>query len=219
MRLRLQLDIRGHTCALEVIILLLAIEPSKPSSHVQPMFGAYSMGGGFAGTPKENQDGFLIYEALSDGSLPFITAVLDGHGVNGRMVSALAEKELGPLFLERCNQGQAVEEALEGAILATATVVEQSTVDCREAGSTVVACVQDGDDLVVANVGDSRCVLGRCQAGQWSAVPLSRDHKPDDPTEKKRIQRMGGFVEPTRVRGWGYQGPPRVWKRKQQVRA
>jgi serine/threonine protein phosphatase PrpC len=175
------------------------------------------MAGGFNGTPKENQDGFLIYQAQPDESPPFVTAVLDGHGINGRLVSALAEKELGQQFLDRCHQGEPIGPALEGAILDTATIVDQSTVDCREAGSTVVACTQDKDELIVANVGDSRCVLGRCQGGKWSALPLSRDHKPDDAIEKRRIQGMGGFVEPTRVRGWGYQGPPRVWKRKQQV--
>lgn len=26
-----------------------------------PIFGAYSMGGGFAGTPKENQDNYFVF--------------------------------------------------------------------------------------------------------------------------------------------------------------
>ena len=33
--------------------------------------------------------------------------------------------------------------------------------DCAESGSTCVVCVRRGDNLIVANVGDSRCVLGR----------------------------------------------------------
>ena len=61
-----------------------------------------------------------------------------------------------------------------------------------EAGCTaVVACVR-GDQLVVANAGDSRAVL--CRSG--IAVPLSEDHKPALPSESARIEAAGGWVTP-----------------------
>jgi len=44
--------------------------------------------------------------------------------------------------------------------------------------------------IVVANIGDSRAVLCRDN----KAWDLSRDHKPNDPTEKARIERFGGSV-------------------------
>ncbi|CAB9503294.1 Protein phosphatase 2C [Seminavis robusta] len=44
--------------------------------------------------------------------------------------------------------------------------------------------------LIVANIGDSRAVYGR----HGTAVPLTRDHKPDDPLELQRIQAAGGTV-------------------------
>ena len=43
---------------------------------------------------------------------------------------------------------------------------------------------------MVANAGDSRCVL--CRGGQ--AVELSFDHKPEDEPEKARIEKAGGKV-------------------------
>jgi len=44
--------------------------------------------------------------------------------------------------------------------------------------------------LYIANAGDSRCVLAR----KGKAVPLSFDHKPDNPEEKKRIEDAGSII-------------------------
>lgn len=72
--------------------------------------------------------------------------------------------------------------------------------------------------LFVANIGDSRCVLGRSPAAACAnfrrssrspsraasvppidAVRLSRDHRPTDPAEKARILGAGGRVQMGRV--------------------
>lgn len=45
--------------------------------------------------------------------------------------------------------------------------------------------------LISANVGDSRAVL--CRAGR--AIELTKDHKPNDPEERRRIEGLGGKVE------------------------
>jgi serine/threonine protein phosphatase PrpC len=44
--------------------------------------------------------------------------------------------------------------------------------------------------IITANIGDSRAVL--CRNGH--TIPLSRDHKPDDPIEQQRIQQLGGRI-------------------------
>ena len=44
--------------------------------------------------------------------------------------------------------------------------------------------------VIVANAGDSRCVL--CRDGK--AVDMSFDHKPEDEPERKRIEAAGGKV-------------------------
>lgn len=58
-------------------------------------------------------------------------------------------------------------------------------------GCTAVVCCVCPDKVVVANCGDSRAVL--CRQGQ--AVPLSEDHKPNCPNEKRRIAKAGGSIE------------------------
>jgi len=48
-----------------------------------------------------------------------------------------------------------------------------------EAGCTAVVCLITQTDIIVANVGDSRCFVGVNR----QAEALSFDHKPDNPAE------------------------------------
>ncbi|CAI9287169.1 unnamed protein product [Lactuca saligna] len=60
----------------------------------------------------------------------------------------------------------------------------------RDAGSTASTAIIVGTRLLVANVGDSRAVI--CRGG--NAYAVSRDHKPDQSDERRRIEDAGGFV-------------------------
>ena len=59
-----------------------------------------------------------------------------------------------------------------------------------DSGCTAVVAILRGNQLFVANAGDSRCVLSR----KGRTVPLSADHKPEDDAEKTRIEGAGGVV-------------------------
>ena len=59
-----------------------------------------------------------------------------------------------------------------------------------DSGCTAVVVLMREDKLFVANAGDSRCVL--CRDGV--AVELSFDHKPEDDSERTRIEAAGGKV-------------------------
>ncbi|XVF51331.1 hypothetical protein PTKIN_Ptkin04bG0176300 [Pterospermum kingtungense] len=60
----------------------------------------------------------------------------------------------------------------------------------KTTGSTAVVVLVGREEVVVANCGDSRAVL--CRGG--AAVALSRDHKPDKPDERERVEAAGGRV-------------------------
>lgn len=130
-------------------------------------------------------------------------AVLDGHG--GADVSALASKLLARevVAVGRESKEPCLEEALSKALPRLDARVRAGALQlgrlCKGAlhpfhtvGTT--ACVAAVDfakqEIVVANVGDSRAILIR----GGKAIALSEDHKPEDPKERKRIENAGGRV-------------------------
>ncbi|KAL9233931.1 hypothetical protein vseg_008863 [Gypsophila vaccaria] len=64
-------------------------------------------------------------------------------------------------------------------------------------GSTACVSLIRGNRLLVANAGDSRCVISR----KGQAYNLSRDHKPELEAERDRILKAGGFIHAGRVNG------------------
>lgn len=59
-----------------------------------------------------------------------------------------------------------------------------------DSGTTAVVALIRGKQLIVANAGDSRCVVS--EAGK--ALDMSYDHKPEDEVELARIKNAGGKV-------------------------
>ncbi|KAH9305486.1 hypothetical protein KI387_009890 [Taxus chinensis] len=82
------------------------------------------------------------------------------------------------------------------------------TVDCLCSGTTAVTVVKQDQDLVIANVGDSRAILGTLSDdNRLMAVQLTVDLKPNLPKEAERIRHCRGRVfsledEPEVYRVW-----------------
>ena len=69
-------------------------------------------------------------------------------------------------------------------------------VDATDSGACAVVVWMRGKELVVANAGDCRAVLGTRHDGQLCSSPLSQDHKVNLPAEQARIEAAGGWVRP-----------------------
>jgi len=165
---------------------------------------------------KENQDNYFVHEAKSSGD--FYVGVVDGHGLQGKEVSAFLRNKLGPKAWQSASNGEGseVENLLKKKFSETAEELRRSGIEVSESGSTAVTVLRKGNNLYCANVGDSRCVLAReSNNGRVEAVPLSDDHKPDRQDEKQRILRNRGAVEPIRAFNGRLVGPARVWSKKQ----
>lgn len=153
---------------------------------------------GVRGHRTEMEDA-VVAERVTDDICCF--AVFDGHG--GDFVSRWAAEAL-PQALRAAIAARPkpflkaalpkLDELLLGMDRELANTALEEVLRC---GSTAAILLATASRLVVANLGDSRAVLCR----GTSAVPLSKDHKPTDPEERRRITASGGGVFQGRVNG------------------
>ena len=135
-----------------------------------------------------NQDNYSVEECVGGDLDCRIYIVLDGHGEHGHLVSARCHDNL-PKYLMSTDFNAKRSNAMMQSDL------NNCPIDVKCSGATCVTCVIRDGLVQIGNCGDSRAVLGRRTAsGGYSAIPLSRDHKPDRQDERKRIQEQGGQV-------------------------
>jgi hypothetical protein len=168
------------------------------------------------GKPKKfNQDATLTLQDFASTKNQYYFAVFDGHGSLGHEVSGFVKRVL-PLYIDNAlpryrkshsvrtqyhnltgEDQKRVRSALFQAHLAVAEdLAAQRIIDVTFSGTTAVSVLIRGRLVLCSNVGDSRAVVGRLTPDGWLAIPLSNDHKPNDPEEQARIEQNNGRVEP-----------------------
>ncbi|KAJ6958693.1 protein phosphatase 2C 44 [Populus alba x Populus x berolinensis] len=114
-------------------------------------------------------------------------AIFDGH--LGNRVPSYLKAHLFNNILDEPNFWKDPATAIKNAYRSTNHFILENSMELGPGGSTAVtAIVIDGKGIWVANIGDSRAVV--CEGG--FANQLTVDHEPD--TERKRIEKQGGFV-------------------------
>ena len=86
--------------------------------------------------------------------------------------------------------------------------------DSKLSGTTCCSVLLTAQDIICANVGDSRAIVGREDAnGRLDAHALSWDQKPDVESEATRLISQFGpdVIAPVRDNNGDPCGPPRVW--------
>uniref|UniRef100_A0A7S1G7D5 PPM-type phosphatase domain-containing protein n=1 Tax=Bicosoecida sp. CB-2014 TaxID=1486930 RepID=A0A7S1G7D5_9STRA len=119
-------------------------------------------------------------------------AVFDGHG-GPRASEFCVERVPRNLLNSRYFAEGNIEHALVDAFTRTDDeFMMQARAECLDDGTTAIAaCVRNGNEIFVANAGDSRGIVVQRQ-GKVFAV--SDDHKPNRPDEMARIKAAGGAV-------------------------
>ncbi|KAK1296519.1 putative protein phosphatase 2C 27 [Acorus calamus] len=114
--------------------------------------------------------------------------VFDGHG--GTDAASFVRKNILKFIIEDPYFPTRTEMAIRSAFSrADHAFADASSLD-KSSGTTAITALIFGRNLVIANVGDCRAVLGK----RGRAIELSRDHKPNCATERLRIERLGGII-------------------------
>jgi protein phosphatase PTC1 len=147
---------------------------SDTIGHRRTMEDCMTLAGCFRGNPDED-----------------LFAVFDGHG--GQAVAEYTAMNIARVLQEvaEANSGAQATEILALAFRRlNGYVADNLGEEAMESGATAAVVWIQQDAVYVANVGDSRAVLGR----DGVAERLSFDHKPGDPGEQTRIEGLGGTV-------------------------
>ncbi|XP_062179771.1 probable protein phosphatase 2C 48 [Phragmites australis] len=166
------------------------------------------------GEKGSNQDCSIVWEGFGSQEDTAFCGIFDGHGPWGHYVAKAVRESLPPSLLCHWQEALAlaslidVEKRLSDcrfdlwkqSYLAACAAVDDELrrsrrLDAVHSGCTALSIVKQGDLMVIANVGDSRAVVGTTSDdGGVAAVQLTVDFKPNLPQEKERIRRCNGRV-------------------------
>ena len=171
---------------------------------------------------KTNQDNFFIYKNFINNPNYIFFGVCDGHGTFGHEVSGYLVYDI-PLKINDLLIKKNIKKICESNISKITPLIKntfiqidkniskKTKIDITFSGSTCVSLIYTPSKLLCANVGDSRCIIGKFDEKNWFPKSLSFDHKPENKLEKERILNNGGRIEPYVDDNGEYYGPQRVW--------
>ena len=172
-----------------------------PNGRVKNVASLSQAGKGEDGFTKVNQDSFLVLQNEYNLKDFNVFSVMDGHGVNGHLVSRFVTKYFTTFFKKnkKMNSSNANEDQLyyrlkknECDILKRAyrhaerDIEKNSDIDANFSGTTCVMVFQVGNRLLCGNVGDSRAILVKGD----KVIPLSIDQKPDEKKTGEKFRNM-----------------------------
>ncbi|KAK8829650.1 phosphatase 1B [Blastocystis sp. ATCC 50177/Nand II] len=149
------------------------------------------------------EDTHVICTSLEGNEETAFYGVFDGHG--GTYTSEFCRNRLLPILLSqpeykgKDTTREDYKTIFRKGFLALDEELKskQSENDNDRSGSTAITAFVTPQHIIVANCGDSRCILAR----NGNAISLSTDHKPDNQPEHERISAAGGSVMAGRVNG------------------
>ncbi|KAE8664389.1 hypothetical protein F3Y22_tig00112800pilonHSYRG00104 [Hibiscus syriacus] len=174
-------------------------------------FGIQRLGSLYSkqGSKGLDQDAAILYQDYGIEGGAFC-GVFDGHGKNSHIVNNMVRYRLPSLLLSqkialaklKTTAGKDGGTAPSKDFLRLAPVRSRCctrNLDCATSGTTAVVVIRQarGEDLVIANLGDSRVVLGTMTENGIKGVQLTTDLKPGLPSESedKELQGQGACVE------------------------
>ena len=205
-------------------------KPSDPASKkIRQIESICKKGFAGPGVKKTNQDNFFIYKNFLDCPDHIFLGVCDGHGMFGHDVSGYLVNHL-PQNLNASilkNNIKSISNSVDYPqisniisltfVQTNINIVNDDNIESTFSGTTCSSLIFCPIKIISSNVGDSRCVLGKFDGKNWKAKNLTRDHKPNEEDEKKRIIDKGGRIESYKDEDGEFVGPERVWLKTEDV--
>lgn len=145
---------------------------------------------------KANQDAVLVKpDVIGGGGDHHLFAVFDGHGECGAETAFFCKSKLPQVLAEDAGALRAdPPAAIHDALIKVNSQLHESLFDDSLSGTTACVVYVNGSELVVSNVGDSRCVLAVKNGGGMKAKDLSWDQTPFVDSEVERVEQAGARV-------------------------
>ena len=183
----------------------LLINNKKVKKKIK-IFSCTKAGCSGPGIVKTNQDSYTIKENFLKNDI-FFLGVFDGHGEKGELVSKYAAKTL-PEYIKDLNE----ENIINIFKKINNEIYSNKNIESDMSGTTAVSLFITSEKMICANLGDSRASLFKYEDGLYYCKNLSRDHKPSEPDENKRIILNNGRIKKCYdEENKKYFGPDRVW--------
>jgi serine/threonine protein phosphatase PrpC len=128
-------------------------------------------------------------------------SVYDGHG--GKLVSKYLKDNLPIYFIKKFKRNiYLTQDTFSKYVNSVYNLLQDNLKSehpravnyCGSTSCIIIHCINHEEKksfLWIINVGDSRGVLSNKDS---IAIPLSKDHKPNSPEEKMRIEKLGGEI-------------------------
>ena len=159
------------------------------------------------GIKQKNQDSFFLKKNFLSLNEQFLIGICDGHGLFGDLVSQYVSETL-PSYIKNTSK----EELTKAFIDTNDSLLNKTKIDCSLSGATCTSLIITLDRIICANIGNTRAILARFENGCYNPVNLSRDHKPTESDEIKRIISEGGLIKQLYDKNRKeYIGPERIW--------
>ena len=165
------------------------------------------------GISKINQDNYFILKEFMNKAEQFFIGICDGHGSYGHIISKYICNNLPNKLMDIKK-----ENIIKSFLSINKSLNEESKIDCSLSGSTCCSLIITPNKIISINLGDSRAVLARFKNGQYNAINLTRDHKPTELDEMKRILNYGGRIKQFTDSKTGINtGPERIWLKNSEI--
>jgi len=144
---------------------------------------------------KANQDAFKIVRNFNNDASQILFGVFDGHGVDGDQCSYFVRDNIEAELKSQMKKfPDDFERAYKESFLGVNIRMHDENFDDSMSGTTAITAYFVGTQFTVANIGDSRAVVGEKKGKRVIAYSLSIDQTPYRQDERERVKASGAVV-------------------------